>query len=184
MVFLEVKMQGSILIPPDQLVWAVILRLMADFAIRKLDLPLSKLAKGGSETLLVTSAFLKWIISGKRLQASSQSWSPRISDHQLLPKVDHLGKWPPTSSRNEHQISQYVSPAYNRSFNLKLKGHAFILLCQDKRIGIPVYCNTNGKWLSTKKKGEDAQSKFCSKGEASPDPALLCPEDKLQISRG
>ena len=30
MVFLKVEMQGSILIPPDQLVWAVILRLMAD----------------------------------------------------------------------------------------------------------------------------------------------------------
>ena len=29
MVFLEVEMQGSILIPPDQLVWAIILRLMS-----------------------------------------------------------------------------------------------------------------------------------------------------------
>jgi len=38
MVFLELKMQRSILIPPDQLVWAVIVRLMADFATKKLDL--------------------------------------------------------------------------------------------------------------------------------------------------
>ena len=29
MVFLEVEMQGSILIPPDQLMWVVILRLMS-----------------------------------------------------------------------------------------------------------------------------------------------------------
>jgi len=39
MVFLEVEMQMSILIPLDQLVWAVILRLMADFATKELDLP-------------------------------------------------------------------------------------------------------------------------------------------------
>ena len=35
MVILEVKMQGSIVIPPDQLVWAVILRLMGISTTRK-----------------------------------------------------------------------------------------------------------------------------------------------------
>ena len=35
MVFLEVEMQGSILIPPDQLVWAVILRLISISTTRK-----------------------------------------------------------------------------------------------------------------------------------------------------
>ena len=37
-VFLEVEMQRSILIPPDQLVWAI-LHLMADFVTKELDLP-------------------------------------------------------------------------------------------------------------------------------------------------
>ena len=36
MVFLEVKMQKNILIPSDQLVWAVILRLMSISTTRKL----------------------------------------------------------------------------------------------------------------------------------------------------
>ena len=31
---------------------------------------------------------------------------------------------------------------------------------------------------------EDAKSKFCSLSEVNPNPALLCHEDKLQISRG
>jgi len=53
-------------------------------ATRKLDLLWWKLAKKGSETLQVTSAFPKWIISDKRLPASSRSGSSRISDCQPL----------------------------------------------------------------------------------------------------
>ena len=53
--FLEVEMQRSILIPPDQLVWAVILRLMSISTTRKSSnehglfiavTPLSKIGEG------------------------------------------------------------------------------------------------------------------------------------------
>ena len=91
---------------------AVILRLMSDFAIkkldllwwklakeagssvikigkglvttRKLDLLWLKLAKEGSDTLQVTPAFPKWIISDKRLPTPSRSGSSRISNCQPL----------------------------------------------------------------------------------------------------
>ena len=55
MVFLEVEMQGSIVIPPDQLVWTVILRLMSISTTRKSSnehglfvvvTPLSKIDEG------------------------------------------------------------------------------------------------------------------------------------------
>ena len=75
----------------------VILRLMEDFAIKKLDLlwwKLArdwepdllwwKLAKEGSKTLQVTPAFPNWIISNKRLPAPSRSGSSRISNCQPL----------------------------------------------------------------------------------------------------
>ena len=51
---------------------------------RRLDLLWWKLAKEGSETLQVTSALPKWIISGKRLSAPPRSGSSRISDCQPL----------------------------------------------------------------------------------------------------
>jgi len=53
-------------------------------ATRKPDLLWLKLAKEGSETLLVTSVFPKWIISDKRLPAPSRNGSSRISNCQSL----------------------------------------------------------------------------------------------------
>ena len=45
---------------------------------------LNKMAKEGSKTLLVTSAFPKWIISDKQLPAPSRNGSSLISNYQLL----------------------------------------------------------------------------------------------------
>ena len=125
-------------------------------ATRKPDLLWLKLAKEGSETLLVTSVFPKWIISDKRLPAPSRNGSSRISNCQSLLRT--------RISCSSMFLLLRIKVSTGRS-----RGKFLVSFIKTKKkLAGTVHCNTNWKQVSikSKRKLQRQNAKSNSLGEA------------------